>query len=338
MLGVTEGAMEENTTEEAAYLERGEPKAEEVKFRGYIASYNPTKGFGMIASPEAHAMWAQQIFVYKDVLAPCEAKVGDEVRFGIHVNARGQPQASLPCFKIDQDGSPIGAPEDLGIINAEELAEANPGFLDRLLIKIRRRSDHQNKRRGLTDKGDARGKCKDKGKGKYMSGGDAWGGAGYDSWKGGAKGASNGASAWSGVGNGAEAWEGAKGAWDQGKDAKGGAWEHHAAWDKGADAWGHAGWAGGWDGPGAWITLCVAGVPPGVERREVAHIFRQYEGFTTLRTTDRADATLVFVVFATHALARRAQDALHGYVWDDEAPLAQQRTLSVEIAKQRKRS
>ncbi|CAK0809512.1 unnamed protein product, partial [Prorocentrum cordatum] len=65
------------------------------------------------------------------------------------------------------------------------------------------------------------------------------------------------------------------------------------------------GWGGGGGGGGGWnpqeVTLFVSGVPVGVQRRELLHIFRQYAGFSHMRQVDREDHCLVFVSFATQA-------------------------------------
>merc|ERR1719387_2062492 len=75
----------------------------------------------MIECPEASEMFDRDVYAFKDVLAFASIEVGDGIRFGIHVNNRGQPQASLPVYK---DGEPIDMPTDKGHVMAEEI-EAN---------------------------------------------------------------------------------------------------------------------------------------------------------------------------------------------------------------------
>lgn len=257
----------------------------------------------MVACDETHLMWGQEIYGYRDVLASAEANVGDTIRFGVHVNTRGQPQVSLPVWKIGEDGLPIGLEEGTVVFNAEELAAEDPSFLERLKEEIEGRSEQQNhKRSRLAGDGGANWTALGGGKGgppaKRAKGGGtpdagAWGGA----WGGG----------W---GGGGEEYQWAAAA------AKGG-----------------KGWGGAWGGEE--VTLFVSGLPPGVERREVLNIFRQYAGFSSLRLVSREDHSIGFVSFATTAQAQFVADALTGYVFDQEVPPEMQTQLSVAPAKEK---
>merc|ERR550532_3894873 len=93
-------------------------------------------------------MWGQDIYAYKDVLAAAGATVGDTIRFGIHVNPRGQPQVSLPVFKLGEDGTFQGVPAGTEFINAEEQAAQDPTFLQRLKEEVSSMSERQNRKRG----------------------------------------------------------------------------------------------------------------------------------------------------------------------------------------------
>merc|ERR1719265_1105876 len=99
------------------------------------------KGYGMIACNETKQMYGVDIYAYKDVLQSAELNVGDAVRFGIHVNSRGQPQASLPVFKVDQTGFPEGQAGEM--LAAEDLAATDPAFLENLKQAILMRSEQQ---------------------------------------------------------------------------------------------------------------------------------------------------------------------------------------------------
>jgi len=246
----------------------------EVKFLGIVSNYNEGKKFGTVSCEEATIMWGQDIYAYKDVLAAAGAAVGDTIRFGIHVNPRGQPQVSLPVYKIGEDGLPVGVPPGTEFVNAEEVASQDPGFLEQLKEDITDMSDRQNRKRSRP-------------------------GGGKD-----------------------------------GKDGKG--------QRKGEQGWGALDFGGGVAGDfGGWggqeISLFVQGVPQGVTRRELLHIFRQYAGFSSLRLIEREDHTLVFVSYATPAQAQFAADALNGYVFDEEVPLDQQVSMSLSPAKQKMR-
>mmetsp|Transcript_105672 Transcript_105672/g.264587 ORF Transcript_105672/g.264587 Transcript_105672/m.264587 type:complete len:271 (-) Transcript_105672:124-936(-) len=264
-------------------------EAKDVKFLGVVQSFNEAKKFGMVASEEAHAMWGQEIYAYKDVLAAANANVGDTIRFGVHVNTRGQPQVSLPVFKLGEDGMPIGVPEGTAFVCAEEAAASNPNFLEELKAEIEGRSYQQNQKRSRMGGG---------------KGGDSngWGGGGDT------------------------------------KRARSGGNDH---WGNGGGEsfqWGGGGWGGcggNW-GPQE-VTLFVSGLPPGVERREVLHIFRQYAGFSGLRLVNREDHTIAFVSFATMAQAQFVAEALTGYIFDEEAPADTQVGLTLQPAKDKKR-
>lgn len=298
-------------------------EAKDVKFLGVVQSYNEAKKFGMVASEEAQAMWGQEIYAYKDVLAAAGAAVGDTIRFGVHVNPRGQPQVSLPVFKIGVDGFPIGVPAGTSWINCEEAVAQDPTFLEKLKEEVEGRSHQQNQKRtrmaagGPTNGG--YGAPQKKGRMCGGKGGDAgeWGGEGFQ-WGGALPGPDGGSSWGSGGGN-----------WGS---QEGFQWGAPCGAGKGA-------WSGG---PGGWapqeVTLFVGGLPPGVERREVLHIFRQYAGFTGLRLVSREDHTLAFASFGTTAQAQFVADALNGYIFDEEAPPEFQTALTLHPAREKKRT
>lgn len=261
--------------------------AKDVKFLGVVASYNNEKKFGMVASDEATAMWGQEIYAFKDVLASCGAQVGDTIRFGIHVNTRGQPQVSLPVWKVDESGFPIGIVEG-NIVNAEEAVAQDPMFLQKLKDEIEGRSAAQNQKRaaitgnGFT--GNIFGPVVKKGKFGKGTGGENF--------------------AWGCGGGGPAAWGKGMGGMGMGM----------------GKAMGGMGMGGGmgamWNPE---VTLFVGGMPADVTQREVSHIFRQYAGFTNLRLQQRPDHSIAFVTFATMEQAQFVAQALNGYVFDEEA-------------------
>lgn len=285
----------------------------DIKFVGVVQSFNEAKKFGMVVCEEAHAMWGQEIYAYQDVLKSADAGIGDTIRFGIHISTRGQPQVSLPVFKIGPDGQPLNVPAGTSFVNAEDAIIEDPSLLERIKEEVENQSSRQNTKKRKVDGG---GKGKD-GKGKggppSMKGG-GWPAAapvGYGSPKGGG-------------GGGRGDWS-SKGQWS------------------GGDSWGGGDrWGGGGGGGGGWnpqeVTLFVSGVPVGVQRRELLHIFRQYAGFSHMRQVDREDHCLVFVSFATQAQAQFVADALTGYVFDEEAPPDQRQILSLTPAKEKMRS
>lgn len=154
-------------------------KVQHIKFIGVVKSFDPSKGFGLIASNEAHAIWNTDIYAFKSVLESADIQVEDVVRFGVHVNTRGQPQASLPIWKCDHFGEPMHVKDGEIVVKAEELHTEDPTALQRIGDAISLRSQKQNENRATKR---ARTNSSGPGAGGGLWGGDdAWGG-GWDSW------------------------------------------------------------------------------------------------------------------------------------------------------------
>jgi len=64
---------------------------------GRVSETNTQRGRSMVRSPD----WGdhQDVYVHKSVAEPGAISIGDIVAFQIHLNARGQPQASAPFWK-----------------------------------------------------------------------------------------------------------------------------------------------------------------------------------------------------------------------------------------------
>merc|ERR1740129_1012266 len=107
----------------------GMAKREDIKFLGSVKSFNEAKNFGMVECEQATQIWGGDIYAFRDVLASCGAAVGDMIRFGIHINTRGQPQVSLPVFKVGEDGLALDVPEGTSFINAEDAVAESPEML-----------------------------------------------------------------------------------------------------------------------------------------------------------------------------------------------------------------
>jgi len=274
--------------------------SKDVKFLGVVQSYNEAKNFGMVRSEEAMMLWEQEIYAFRDVLAQADASVGDTIRFGIHVNNRGQPQVSLPVWKVDPMGNLIGADPEVPIINAEEAAAEDPNFLEQLKEEIQGRSEHQNHKRSMS------------------GGGAQWGAEKrqrVDDGKGGAP--------WhKGKGKGTERQQ--QGGW------KGGAPRpHQSTWGAGTGeeaciAEAEQGYQQPQESavpqpsaPGE-VTLFVSGLPADATAREVAHAFRQYQGYLRLKVVQKQDHAISFVTFETPEQAQFVADALTGYTFDEQ--------------------
>lgn len=254
-------------------------KNKDIFFLGVVASYDEEHGYGMIQCAEATELFERDVYAFKDVLAFGNAGQGDQVRFPIHVNNRGQPQASLPLYKVGDDGEPIdGQPTDKngepieGHVFAEEVEAENPGTLRK----------------------------------QYVTNPP---GAG----KGAAKGADKGAAKSIGKKRVADPWAGGPPATRQRSEN---------------------GYAGAVE-TGS-IDLKIDGIPGGVLHREIAHIFRQYAGFLSLRTADKGNHTMTFATFESREQALFVRDALNGYIFDDQAPQWEQSPLRIEFSTQPK--
>lgn len=341
-----EGHMEAGMDMEGGYDQGDEGyqiNVGEVKFLGIVREYNDQKGFGMIDCNEAQLMWNTMVYAYKDVLASANAGVGDTLRFGIHVNTRGQPQASLPVFKVAEDGTVLGA-EGQEFVCVEEMAESDPNYVMELKLALEDGSARQNAKRAR--KGD------DKGKGKGGKGGK---GGKDKSHGGGAYGGAVAPTARMHMSNGGGAYGGAPRVeagfhYGGGYDAKG-----HS---RGAAAvWGGKGgsgkpdryspyavqqqdpWGGGGQQPAVsnLPTLYISGVPVGATRREMLHIFRQYAGFHDFRQVERGNHLICFVTFETEEQAQFVLEALNGYEFDVDSPDPSANVLTVQFAKTLKR-
>jgi len=296
--------------------------SKDVKFLGVVQSYNEEKRFGMVVSDEATSMWGQEIYAFRDVLATVDANVGDAIRFGIHLNNKGLPQVSLPIFKIGEDGQPIDVPPNTNFVNCEECALQDPAFLEKLKAEIEGRSAAQNHKRKAMD---------GKGMGKGMGGKGGLDGSGMDMEMGMAKRMRD--QSWGKGGGNGQQWGG----------------NNDGMWGAAGNFGGNSGWGGGgmsqtmmqqqgsnWS-EGGGFTMHIAGLPAGVQKREVAHIFRQYAGFQSLRLAPRGDHSLGFVTFATAAQAKFVAEAVTGYAFDEDGPMMPGNMLTLAPANQRRR-
>jgi len=276
----------------------GDGKVQDYKFLGQLQSFDEKKQCGMITCEETRQLWNQDVYIHKSVMDTARIGMQDYVRFGVHLNTRGQPQASLPVYKVGDDGQPIGVKDGENVIAAEEMVAMDPAFLQELGDAIAGRSNTQNDKKAQQKgkKGDDKG-----GKGGYGKA-DPWA-------KGGGKG-----------GYGGDPYGGGKGGY--GGDPYGG--------------YGHDPWAGdpyggkGGGKKGGGIDLFVGGVPKDATSRELHQIFRQYAGFMSLRMVEKAQV-LVFVTFETPAQAQFVAEALSGYVFDQES--GDQACITVQISK-----
>ena len=85
--------------------------------------------------------------------------------------------------------------------------------------------------------------------------------------------------------------------------------------------------------PDASATLYVEGVPADATRREMAHVFRPFEGFrsTRLVAKENVRGPLCFAEFDDARRASQAKDTLQGYLIDRDAP--ESGALRVSFAK-----
>lgn len=271
----------------------------QVKFLGQVSLYNEEKKHGMVHSAEARQLFGEQdVYVYRDILEQCGAQVGDRIRFGMHVNMRGQPQVSLPCFKVEEDGSILNLPEDASFVNAEDVLAEDPAWAESLAAEIQETSARKNNAK--------KGKGKAKGKGgKEMWGVPASapiGAASYGCAKGGSYG-----------GDWADPY-GGKGFKSAGKDkGKGKPCEEN-------------------DG----TTLFVGGIPMDATERELRGIFRQYAGFKGLNMSVRPTHVLAWASFESAEQAAFVMEALGGYPVDETYP--EETQLDLKLARPKTRT
>jgi len=91
-------------------------KVQDYKFLGELKAFDDKKSAGLIGCEETQQLWGQDVYIHKSVMDTAHINVGDCLRFGVHLNARGQPQASLPVYKVGQDAQPIGVKEGENVV------------------------------------------------------------------------------------------------------------------------------------------------------------------------------------------------------------------------------
>ncbi|CAE8627785.1 unnamed protein product, partial [Polarella glacialis] len=110
--------------------------AGEKLFNGVIRMFNPEKKSGFIDCKDTQYQFAQDVYVFQDVLERGLAGPGDKVCFFLHWSAKGQPQASSPLLRIQHSAEGQYALKghykpregaDFGFIACEETRE----FFDR---------------------------------------------------------------------------------------------------------------------------------------------------------------------------------------------------------------
>jgi len=104
--GAEDEMIEEMTGGELAMTEaaEGEGEGEGETFVGEVARYDMALGRGFIVCDGVNDTFGTDVYVHRNVLAKTRATVGDIVRFKIHVNSRGEPQASHPMEVIGSNG------------------------------------------------------------------------------------------------------------------------------------------------------------------------------------------------------------------------------------------
>lgn len=250
-------------------------RAKDVLFVGVVIQYDDVKTCGWIQCDLMTELFAGDCYIHKNVMDYADCQVGDTIRFGIHLNSKGKPQASKPVFKVAEDGSVIGIEKEAqDFMFAEEQVEMNRNFLYEFADAINLKSQLQNAKKDPA----------------------------------------------SSYGNGVS-----------GRSATV-ASRGHGNYSASAGGYGGKGASSGAQPSGGLVDLKIDGIPGGVSHREISHIFRQYAGFTSLRSADKGTHTLAFASFETNEQAEFVMDALDGYVFDDQAPQWQQSTLSCHFS------
>jgi len=103
-------------------------KVDETKdYTGTIILYDAANGRGFIMCAEVKKITGSTVYVHKNVVAASNAKLGDTVRFKVHMNAKGAPQAQHP-LRILGSGPPRRVvvsrfPEEFLALEAGEISE-----------------------------------------------------------------------------------------------------------------------------------------------------------------------------------------------------------------------
>lgn len=74
-------------------------------FEGVIKTFETGANHGFIASQDVSAHFGRNVYVHRSVLDRGNARVGDRVQFGLHINAKGLPQASAPLVVLRHEAT-----------------------------------------------------------------------------------------------------------------------------------------------------------------------------------------------------------------------------------------
>lgn len=90
--------------EEVEYFEEedaGEEKSDEKEYTGEVKSFDLAGCRGFIECEEIRKTFARAVYVHQNMMAKSGVTVGDTVRFFLHLNAVGMPQAKMPMTLVE---------------------------------------------------------------------------------------------------------------------------------------------------------------------------------------------------------------------------------------------
>jgi len=101
-------------------------------YMGIVKAFYASQKHGRIECEEIRAATGCDVYIFQDVLARCQAGVGDVCCFGVHTSARGQLQASSPLVRtathlgyaqtgIFRTGGPCDHKTDVGTIDCPDI-------------------------------------------------------------------------------------------------------------------------------------------------------------------------------------------------------------------------
>jgi len=93
----------EEPIDEEAIDEGGEaPESGKETYEGEVVRYDMVMGRGFISCEGITAAFGNDVYVHRSTLAEAGAGLGDIVKFKVHVNKKGEPQASAPLTIVSK--------------------------------------------------------------------------------------------------------------------------------------------------------------------------------------------------------------------------------------------
>merc|ERR1712060_196348 len=99
--GAEDEELAEAEANEGELADSNDQDPDTMYYEGVVARYDAAAGRGFIECVEAKEQFGQDVYVHGTVLSNSGTNVGDTVRFRIHTNAKGLPQAQAPLEVLE---------------------------------------------------------------------------------------------------------------------------------------------------------------------------------------------------------------------------------------------